>query len=490
MRKHLLTPALIVSCLAVSPVLAQGADDDVTIQPLSLGTTLDAGKVVKGSGNAGMNDGTLIQRTSVWLNQTISVGDRLDIRAGTGGIFWYTSPNPPAGSGEPGRFLQLPKFGPGITRVDMEYRFGDPADPMFTLQAGYFPYKYNPDAKNLGEYLLRSGAYPGYISTGGWNLISGGGVMVQGLRLNMSLLNGRSKTDFLLPMEQDMPPLNGDFSPTVITSFAVAKGVEVGAGAQCYHCLSVKPSWTSPKIKPGDNVTNYGLGNGYVIDNPNFIEPTIDSNGVVQNPVTEVVGNNPRYLIDTTRFYTFQGVKLMARASFDPKAYLPLSTFGPQDLKVFGEVALLGVKNYPFYYEKAVERMPVMFGINLPTRAAGYKVLDVLSFQMEYYGSKFPNTTRTLDGERIGMPVPAVYDGAGNIKDDPNLYDPNATAVTKDNWKWSVNATREIVSGFRVIGQVANDHMRLPNEWGTVSLAPATTLSGDWYYLVRIEMGI
>ncbi len=481
MRKHLLTPALLVSCLAAPVAMAQGADDDVTVQPMSLGATLDAGQVVKGSGNSGMNDGTLIQRTSVWLNQSISVGDRLEIRAGTGGIFWYTSPNPPAGSGEPGRFLQLPKFGPGITRVDMEYRFGDVSDPMFTLQAGYFPYKYNPDAKNLGEYLLRSGAYPGYISTGGWNLISGGGVMVQGLRLNMSLLGGRSKTDFLLPMEQDMPPLNGDFSPTVVTSFAVAKGVELGAGAQCYHCVSVKPSWTSPKIKPRDNPTNYGLGNGYVVENPNF-DPS--------QPVTEIVAGNPRYLIDTTRFYTFQGVKLMARGSFDPKAYLPLSMLGPQDLKVFGEVALLGVKNYPFYYEKAVERMPVMFGINLPTRAGNIKVLDVLSFQMEYYGSKFPNTTRTLDGERIGMPVPAVYDTDGGIKDDPNLFDPNGSSVTKDNWKWSVNATKEIVRGFNVIAQVANDHMRLPNEWGTVSLAPATTLSGDWYYLIRIEMGI
>src|SRR5690606_12542225 len=271
------------------------------------------------------------------------------------------------------------------------------------------------------------------------------------------------------------------FSPTVVTSFAVAKGVELGAGAQCYHCISVKPSWTSPKIKPGENPTNYGLGNGYVIENPNF-----DPN----QPVTEIVAGNPRYLIDTTRFYTFQGVKLMARGSFDPKAYLPLSMFGPQDLKVYGEVALLGVKNYPFYYEKAVERMPVMFGINLPTRAGNVKVLDVLSFQMEYYGSRFPNTTRTLDGERIGMPVPAVYDTDGRIKDDPNLYDPNSSSVTRDNWKWSVNATKEIVRGFNVIAQVANDHMRLPNEWGTVSLAPATTLSGDWYYLVRIEMGI
>jgi hypothetical protein len=481
MRTNLLTPAFLASCLAVSTALAASADDGVTVNPMSFGTVLDAGQVVKGSGNGGSNDGTFIQRTSVWMNQSIGVGSNLDIRAGVGGVFWYTSPNPPAGSGEPGRFLQLPKFGPGITRVDMEYRFGQSADPMFTLQAGYFPYKYNPDAKNLGEYLIRSGAYPGFVSTGGWNLISGGGVMIQGLRLNMSLLNGRLKTDFLLPMEQDLPPVNGDFSPTVIASFAAAKGIEVGAGAQCFHCVSVKPSWTSPKIKPSTDATIYGPGNGYVYENPAYVDSL---------PVTEIVGNNPRYLIDTTKFYTFQGVKLMARASFDPKAYIAMPMLGAQDLKVFGEVALLGVKNYPFYYEKAVERMPVMFGINLPTQVGDTKILDVLSFQMEYYGSKFPNTTRTLDGQRISLPVPAVYDANGDLKDDPNLYDPSGKSVTGDDWKWSVNATKEFVKGLRLITQVANDHMRLPNEWGTNSLAPATTQPKDWYYLVRLEMGI
>ncbi len=492
MRNTYLIPVLLASSLAVTAARADQEADDVRVLPMSFGTLVDAGQVVKGSGNDGSNDGTVIQRTTAWVNQTIEIGERLEVRAGIGGIFWYTAPNPPPGSGEPGRFLQLPKFGPGITRADMEYRFGDVAAPMFTVQAGYFPYKYNPDAKNLGEYLIRSGAYPGYLNTGGWNLISGGGVMIQGARANVKLMGGMFEADFLLPMQQDLPPVNGDFSPTVVATARPARGIELGAGASCFHCVSVKPSWTSPKIKPGTDPTVYGYGNGYVVENPNFIEPTVDSAGNVQNPVTELVGANPRYIIDTTNFYTFKGWKLMGRASLDPKAYIDLSVLdlGAEDLKVYGEIALLGVKDYPFYYEKKTERMPVMFGINLPTRVLGYQVFSALAFQMEWYGSPFPNATRTASGDRISMPIPAVYNSQGQLRDDPNLYDPDNRSVEKDNWKWSLFASKEFAKGLRLTTQIANDHMRLPNEWGTNSLAPTTTLASDWYYLVRLELGI
>jgi len=37
------------------------------------------------------------------------------------------------------------------------YSFGDLDQPWLQLAAGYFPFKYNPQASNLGEYLYRSG---------------------------------------------------------------------------------------------------------------------------------------------------------------------------------------------------------------------------------------------------------------------------------------------------------------------------------------------
>jgi hypothetical protein len=469
MHKILLALALFV----VLPASAQ--DDGVRVSPTSMTTQVDAGQVVKGSWNDTRIDEAIIQRTSVWITQEVQIGPRLDVRAGVGGLFWYAIPGPKPTYSNVGPFVASTKFGPGITRADMTYRFGDVTDPMFTLQAGFFPYKYNSDARNLGEYLLRSGTYPGTLTSGGWNILSEAAYMMQGIRLNINLLDGRLRQDFMLPMERDLPPM-GDISPTYVMSFAPVNGIELGAGATCNHCISFKPSQVSPKVGYTPSNTIYGNGSGYIIENPDY-DPG--------QTTTDLFGANPRYVYDSTQFYTFRGVKVMARASVDPKAWVPMPLLGPEDLKVFGEVALLGVKNYPFYYEKRTERMPVMFGINVPT----FKVLDLLSFQMEYYNSPFPNSMR--NPYRFGMPTYDFVNSAGNAESDPNLFDRDHEEVARDNWKWSVYAKKDIVKGLRLYAQFANDHLRVPQWDVTHSDAPVTTVQGrDWYYLVRFELGI
>lgn len=485
MRNRFLSPALLASCLAAPLAgFAQTTEDDVTVKPLSMTTQVDAGQVVKGNYNGEKLEEQFVQRTSVWITQEITIGPRLDVRAGVGGLFWYSTPSPVANGifSEAAPFSSTAKFGPGITRADMEYRFGDIEQPMFTLQAGYFPFKYNQDARNLGEYLMRSGAYPGYLVTGGWNLISGAGYMMQGLRLNMTLWDGKFKTEFLLPMEQDLPGINGDISPTLIVSGTPVKGLELGAGANCHHCVAIKPSRTSPEIRVPADGTFYGLGNGYVIDNPSFDTSLA---------ATDINGTNPRYMLDTANFYTFQGLKLMARASFDPKVYVPLGgILGPEDLKVFGEVAVLGWKNYAFYYEERSERMPVMFGVNLPSRVPGFKLFDVLSLQFEHYSSRLPNAVLFPSSTALPQPASWGYNEAGNVTYDPNDMDRDHEKLKKDDWKWSVYARREVVQGLRLYAQVANDYIRLPNEWGALPSLPLTNDSKDWYYLVRLELGI
>lgn len=468
-------PAVIAACLTASPVLAQSGDDDVMLKPLSLGTQVDLGQVVKGKWNESVVDENFIQRTSVWVIQEIHVGDRLEMRAGIGGMFWYDIDNPPPGEANIRPFVTSTKFGPGIARADMLYRFGsDPANPAVILQAGYFPFKYNPDAANLGEYLLRSGTYPGYLVSGGWNLM-GNGYMMQGVRVSVPLFGGKVVNEFLLPVERDLPP-TGDLSPTYVVTATPVRGVEVGGGVSCHHCIAVKPSVTSPKVRYGANASNYGTGSGYVIRNPNY-----DPN----SPKTPLTGNNPEYIYDSTSFYTFQGVKLMARASVDPKAFVPMPFLGPEDLKVFGEVALLGVKDYPFYYEKKTERMPVMFGLNLPT----FRWLDLLTFQMEYYNSPFPNSIE--NAYRFQMPTLPFVDALGNSNLDPNEYDPTRREVTEDNWKWSLLARKTIARGFTLYAQAANDNLRLQNYNAVQSYAPTTNIQGrDWYYLIRLELGI
>ena len=48
-----------------------------------------------------------------------------------------------------------------LTRADFNYTPG----PAFNLDVGYFPFKYNGDAWNLGEYLFRTGTYPQFLIT-------------------------------------------------------------------------------------------------------------------------------------------------------------------------------------------------------------------------------------------------------------------------------------------------------------------------------------
>ena len=478
------TLALIHSANAGPCILVSCSDDtaktvnNVRVVPLSMTTQVDGGQLVHGHIDTKSNvEGLVLQRLSVWLTQEAVVNERLDIKVGVGGIFFYSIPGGDVGDAD-GAHKTLTKFGPGIGRADMTYHFGSLERPPVSLQMGYFPYKYNPDAKNLGEYLLRSGTYPGTLTTGGWNIVSEASYMMQGIRLNVSLWNGKFQSDFLLPMERDLPPMS-DISPTYVASLNPVAGVEIGGGIACNHCISVKPSLTSPEkiVKGGGSDPNGIPGNGYVIPNPNF-KP--------DSSVTAITGSNPRYIYDSANFYTFQGLKLMGRASFDPKAYLPqLSMLASQDLKVYAEFAVLGVKNYPFYYTDIYQRMPVTVGFNVPT----FKLLDALNFEMEYYNSKFPNSLNDPVWGQI--PIPDMVDKNDLPTQDPNLYDPSASSIKRDNWHWSVYAKKEVMKGMRFYAQVANDHLRVPQFDFRPSWTEITDRNGkDWYYLVRFELGI
>jgi hypothetical protein len=457
-------------------VKGEGTGDgsgDVHAVPMSMTTQVDAGQLVHGHVNDQPLDHQFLQRTSVWLTQELVIRQRLSVKAGIGGVFWYAIPG-----GEldgDAAHKNLTRFGPGISQVEATYSFGSPENPAASLQMGLFPYKYNPDAMNLGEYLLRSGTYPGTLVTGGWNIVSKASYMMQGLRLNVSLWDGKFQSDFLLPMERDIAPM-GDLSPTYVGSVKPIPGVEIGAGVDCNHCVPFKPSQTSPKKLADPTDPSGNPGNAYIVPNPD----------VAARATTP-------YVRDTTQFYTFKGVKLMGRISLDPKPYFNSTLLGDEDLKVFAELAVLGVKDYPFFYESIYNRMPIMFGINLPM----FRLLDVFSFQMEYYNSKFPNSSYDL--YYFQLPIVSGVTKDGIQTQDPNTYDPHASIISRDNWKWSIYAKRDIIKGIRLYAQVANDHLRVPAFDLKPSWTQITDRNGknwysidtrEFYYLIRFEMGI
>ena len=98
----------------------------------------------------------------------------------------------------------------GIDQAEAVYAFGDVERPMLQLHLGTFCYKYNPDVRNLGEYLFRSGPYPNYILNGGFLAVGDNAAYMEGFQASAHL--GGLTLDLLLITGDPMPPLNPPMS--------------------------------------------------------------------------------------------------------------------------------------------------------------------------------------------------------------------------------------------------------------------------------------
>jgi hypothetical protein len=181
---------------------------------------------------------------------------------------------------------------------------------------------------------------------------------------------------------------------------------------------------------------------------------------------------------DSLDYYTFKGFKLMSRAAFDMGLLMGMA---PEAFKVYGELALLGAENQPFYYDKRSERMPVMFGLDLPT----FGLLDMFNFEAEYLKSRFRNNHNVILRKKWPLPLASEAEVL-----HPEMYDTAATS--RDDWKWSLYARKRVREGITLFGQVASDNQRqIAFENGPwMQDHPATEYTNEWYYIVRVEFGI
>ena len=412
--------------------------------PLEIGSYIDVGQIVNGGiadpANAISPDGAVLQRTAVYLDQVTTINDRFAIDVGVGGLFYYVFPSSP--TDPTSRSL---RFGPGVVQAQGIYKVGDLSNPSWTLQMGYFPYKYNSDAKNLGEFLLRDGTYPGYEVTGvaRWSFINSALYMASGLRVNKNFLDAKLSADLNVFIERDIEP-NHDLSPSIVLNYQASKVFDVGAGAEFAHLISFTPHVLK--------------GTAYLID----------GDSLVDRPAP----------IDSGDRFTFQGVKLMARASANFGALLNNPWIGSEGLKLYVEGAILGVKNYPIYYDDMLERMPVLVGLNLPT--LGF--FDVLSFEYEYRKWGFLNST----GNIVDNNAPYWDISLSDINSGKN---PNKAIKDQDN-KWSVYARKTITKGVAIYTQVASDWIRGIDQNNNLTRLSITQKPSQWYYLFRLEFGI
>ncbi|MBF0431644.1 MAG: hypothetical protein HQK83_10215, partial [Fibrobacteria bacterium] len=233
-KKVLFTGIIAAFCLSVVQAV------EVERKPLVVGGYVDFGQIVDGFYAEEPDKeiaGTILQRTGAGVMQETIIEERMTIKVGVGGLFWYSFPQDFSNVNS----MQI-KFGPGVSTAHGVYKFGEVDDPFLEVQFGFFGYKYNSDALNLGEYLFQSNTYPGVLYTGGWSYMNTAAFPVLGTRLSFNNFDGALTHDFIIALERENFPINS-ISPGYVGTFKIGDIIELGLGFQWQHLIPVRPSW-------------------------------------------------------------------------------------------------------------------------------------------------------------------------------------------------------------------------------------------------------
>jgi hypothetical protein len=296
-----------------------------------------------------------------------------------------------------------------------------PEPHALDLGFGYFEYKYNPQAMVLGEYLFRTGTYPAFIV----NRFDMPFARLSGIRFTYNYANDLFNLKFepMVLSEREFRP-HHNITLAGLVDLNIMKYLEVGVGVSFAHAISVDDSMTTPKSS--------------------FNISSIDT----------VIGADTS--MDTS-YYTFKGTKLMGRATVDPFAGIRSNggllsdIVGKYGGKIYGEAAILGVKDYPasdfnrWGYDTLMHKMPMMAGVTIPF----WKIFEVVAFEVEYFGSTHPNDYKLV--YFMGVPLP---NESYAYTDTTNIYG------TKDNWKWALTVKKFVSKNFHIQFQASRDHQR------------------------------
>jgi hypothetical protein len=425
-----------IFCVAIFIACGISYGENVTLVPTGF-VALREGQVVKGEKESGFQqaraDLVWVQEMNVGFNVLAKFND-LPLTGNLGMEIKVCNDNI-VYSGDFGQSRRL-NFYPYLSRADLIYTMGDKENPSLTIDAGYFPFKYNSEVRNLGEYLFRSGTYPQYLITN----FDFPMTRLMGLRVSGSLWES-VKWDVLATTNIEWTAI-GDLNLSGLLSWKPLPLFELGLGASWCSILSVNR----------DNTTPTAQGSVYV---------------------STVEGDTMRY------YYTFAGQKAMARFTLDLLQLFPGNDlFGKQDLKLYSEAAILGLVNYPVSfdgytrYDTLWQRIPVMVGFNVPT----FKVLDFLSVEAEWFGNPYPNNLNSIVFDN----QPTTLSSFANEKDSSYLNNHG------DDFKWSVYGKKTIADHFNVTFQFARDHLRwFRLDYTKQDGKEALRKNNEWYYTVK-----
>jgi hypothetical protein len=420
-------------------------ENDVKLTPIGYGS-LEVGQIVNGYFKQPANM-TTNQIDHVWQQQALSlfgykaqIQDHLEIQLVGGGMLAYSTPQ----IGTHPTTLQTHQLF-FIQNAFATYSFNFLDDISAQLQLGYFPYKYNADARNLGEYLFRTNTYPLIV----YSDFDYPQADLLGVRANVTLFNRLVSNDLLLHSEVHGVPVQL-WSVSDIVSSDLSGIVNLSAGISFAHYLDVYQ------------------GNGYLntwadrfYGDPRKLDP--------QNKV---------YYIDTiyngtdTSYFSWKAIKAMFRFSFDPKKFIPLDIFGKNDLKLYAEGDIIGIKNYVKYYRHIEDRTLATAGFNLP----GFKFIDCISLEGEYCANRIYAYSDERYYSLTPVPLPIRYA-------DINL--------SRNPWRWSVYIKKSLFNEHvSFIAQAARDHKKINfHYFDRTNMSFIETLpDGDnWWWTFKTE---
>ncbi len=452
-RPRVFRASAVTAALCAAALAPAWSQEGPVLQPMKAFVNYEFGQIEGGTTNDGKDVKELINHTAVWTLHEATLNEHARVRFGVGAAYFFVLPR---SIGE-NPYSHSKRSTVGITEAHGEFdiaRAGN-GDLLLQLKAGVFGYKYNPDAKNLGEYMFRTWTYPNIITTGGLEFINSAGTQLTGLAAITRIAG--LKNELMLTVETDRPPVFG-LSLTDIVSYNVGGILEVGAGFMFNNFYNPDPDQVTP-----EKVTNsyYTLADGRKMAKGRY-------DYEVQNGLLD-----PAVSISDTGYYTFAGQKVMARAALNLGALLPVPGIGTDDFKLYGEAIVLGLKDYPTYYEKLADRIVYMAGLNLPT----FGLLDLLSVEMEYAPNPFENST---EGPlQQGSATPYLDDAWGSYRE-----------FKDDDIKWTVHARKDVLPGFSVYAQVANDHIRMLDVHSTPDIREFMQGKRNFYWAFKLAYAL
>jgi hypothetical protein len=478
MDRYLLTSLTLL--LVCGHGVFSGEDSNVEFDKPSFAVFHEFGKFEEG-----LSENTLpvvdqwVHRSGAWINFKATKNERMGLDALIGGIYWIPTKE------EADRKSKIRFFAGSVPRFVVSYSWGDVENPVLKLSGGVFHYKYNKNARNLGEYMFRTGTYPGWVATGGLHYVGVNAAQLTGLKLTHNA-SDMFTHNLILNLETQIIP-NYDIHISYMANLNLAGVLQIGAGLQLARILPGRPSKTNPDV---DNNRYFTYGGKDYVDRKEWYQTqedwyrnnTLDSTIIdsvwtlkkeldrstadatdtasyiqyynLHKDLPSMQPTNTLFLLDSIsdslvpipsyENFKASGIKPVGYIAFDIKKLFGGDIWGENDFILYGEAAVLGIQNQPVIYDKLSERVPIMIGFNVPT----FKLLDYLTIEGEWYFSKQPNSIRFVQNSTT--PQPTLPPSGGYNPED----------WTEDDTKWSVYAEKQIIDGFSLSGLVARDHAR------------------------------